>query len=240
MNELHLFAGAGGGILGGLLLGHRPMCAVELEKHNREILLQRQRDGLLPKFPIWDDIRTFDGKEWARKVDIVCGGFPCQDISACGKGAGIEGNKSSLWKEMARVIGEVRPRYCLMENSPLLIQRGLAVVLSDLATMGYDAAWGVIGAKTAGLLHKRERIWILADTEGFSGWDKSENIGDGTPWRCRKELGKSNENDWVDTATELCGMDDGVANRVDRLFSIGNGQVPAVAATAFQVLKYGT
>lgn len=81
MNELHLFAGAGGGILCGILLGHSCVCAVEIEPYCRKVLLQRQRDGILPKFPIWDDVRTFDGKPWRGKVDVVCGGFPCQDIS---------------------------------------------------------------------------------------------------------------------------------------------------------------
>jgi DNA (cytosine-5)-methyltransferase 1 len=80
MNELHLFAGAGGGILGGILLGHTTVCAVEIEPYPRKVLLQRQRDGILPKFPIWDDVCTFDGKPWRGSVDVICGGFPCQDI----------------------------------------------------------------------------------------------------------------------------------------------------------------
>ncbi|HOR08358.1 MAG TPA: DNA cytosine methyltransferase, partial [Candidatus Fermentibacter daniensis] len=139
MRELHLFAGAGGGILGGILLGHTCVCAVELEPYCRNVLLQRQRDGILPRFPIWDDVRTFDGKPWRGRVDVVCGGFPCQDISAAGKGAGITGERSGLWSEMARVIGEVRPRYAFVENSPMLTVRGLGTVLRDLAAMGYDA-----------------------------------------------------------------------------------------------------
>lgn len=163
MRELHLFAGAGGGILGGMLLGHTCVCAVELEPYCRDVLLQRQRDGILPRFPIWDDVRTFDGKPWRGLVDIVCGGFPCQDISAAGKGAGIDGSRSGLWSEMARIIGEVQPRYALVENSPMLTVRGLGVVLGDLAAMGYDARWGVVSAANAGAPHKRERIWILAD-----------------------------------------------------------------------------
>ena len=104
MNELHLFAGAGGGILGSKILGHRTVCAVEIEEYPRKVLLQRQRDGILPWFPIWDDICTFDGTPWRGIVDIVAGGFPCQDISSAGKGAGIEGKRSGLWGEMARVV----------------------------------------------------------------------------------------------------------------------------------------
>jgi len=165
LRTLHLFAGAGGGILGDLLLGHKPVCAVEIEEYPRKVLLQRQRDGVLPRFPIWDDVCTFDGKPWRGKVDVVAGGFPCQDISAAGKGKGIEGERSGLWVEMARAIREVRPRYAFVENSPLLVGRGLAVVLGDFAEMGFSATYGIIGAHHAGAPHKRDRIWILGKDE---------------------------------------------------------------------------
>ena len=104
MNELALFAGAGGGILAGHLLGWRTVCAVEIEDYPRRVLLQRQADGFLPRFPIWDDITTFDGKPWRGRVDVISGGFPCQDISAAGKGDGLDGERSGLWREMARVV----------------------------------------------------------------------------------------------------------------------------------------
>ncbi|WP_033990214.1 DNA cytosine methyltransferase, partial [Pseudomonas aeruginosa] len=125
MNELALFAGAGGGILGGHLLGWRTVCAVEFEPYAASVLAARQNDGLLPPFPIWDDVRTFDGRPWRGLVDVVSGGFPCQDISAAGNGAGINGERSGLWREMARIVGEVRPRFVFVENSPLLVRRGL-------------------------------------------------------------------------------------------------------------------
>lgn len=169
MNELHLFAGGGGGILGGMLLGHTCVCAVEIEPYCRRILLQRQRDGILPRFPIWDDVRTFDGRPWRGLVDVVCGGFPCQDISSAGKGAGIEGRSSGLWSEMARIIREVRPTYAFVENSPVLTSRGLHRVLGDLAEMGFNAKWGVLGAADAIWLsgtpcfdHERLRCFITA------------------------------------------------------------------------------
>jgi len=162
VNELHLFAGAGGGILGSQLLGHTCVCAVEWDAYARRVLLARQRDGVLPRFPIWDDVQTFDGTPWRGRVDVVCGGFPCQDISAAGKGAGIDGERSGMWRHMARVISEVRPRYVFVENSPILTSRGLGVVLGDLAAMGYYAEWCVLGASDAGAPHRRERIWILA------------------------------------------------------------------------------
>lgn len=161
MNELALFAGAGGGILGGKLLGWNTIGAVEIERYPRECLLQRQRDGVLPRFPIWDDVRTFDGKPWFGLVDIISGGFPCQDISCAGKGAGISGARSGLWREMFRIICEVRPRFAFMENSPMLLSRGIDRVLGDLAEAGYNAEWLVLGAGDIGAPHQRDRIWIL-------------------------------------------------------------------------------
>jgi DNA (cytosine-5)-methyltransferase 1 len=161
MNELALFAGAGGGILGGGGLGWRTVCAVERDAYASQILAQRQNDGILEPFPIWSDITTFNGKPWAGIVDVVSGGFPCQDISAAGKGAGIEGARSGMWKEMARIISEVRPSYAFVENSPMLTTRGLGVVLADLAKMGFDAEWGVLSAADVGAPHRRERIWIV-------------------------------------------------------------------------------
>lgn len=166
MRELALFAGAGGSVLAGCLLGWRTVCAVELDADCRAMLLARQRDGCLPRFPIWDDVCTFDGRPWAGHVDIISGGFPCQDISAAGRGAGIDGAKSGLWREMARIVGEVRPRHVFVENSPVLVGRGLARVLADLATLGFDARWGVVGAVAAGAPHRRERIWLVADAAG--------------------------------------------------------------------------
>ena len=166
MNELALFAGAGGGILGGQLLGWRTVCAVEWEAYPASVLCARQNDGFLPPFPIWDDVQTFDGKPWRGIVDVVSGGFPCQDISAAGKGAGIDGERSGMWGEMARIICEVRPRFVFVENSPMLTSRGLGRVLGDLASMGFDARWGVLGAADVGANHQRDRIWIVARWRG--------------------------------------------------------------------------
>jgi DNA (cytosine-5)-methyltransferase 1 len=162
MRELALFAGAGGGILGGHLLGWRTVCAVEHDAYAASVLIARQNDRSLAPFPIWDDVCTFDGRPWRGVVDVVSGGFPCQDISVAGKAAGITGKRSGLWREMARIVDEVRPGYVFVENSPLLVRRGLAVVLGDLAALGYDARWGVLGARDVGAPHKRDRIWIAA------------------------------------------------------------------------------
>lgn len=192
MNELHLFAGIGGGILGGILNGHTCVCAVENNRHCQKELLQRQRDGILPRFPIWDDITTFDGTEWRGNVDVVCGGFPCQDISAAGRGGGITGSRSGLWAEMARIVGEVQSAYVFVENSPKLTSRGLGVVLGDLAALGYDARWGVLGAHHAGAPHKRDRMWILAYRER-EGLERHAGNGEhgNQPGRDGKETGRS-------------------------------------------------
>ena len=180
LRELALFAGAGGGILGGKLLGWRTVCAVEWEPYPASVLCARQNDGFLPPFPIWDDVQTFDGHPWRGVVDVVSGGFPCQDISAAGKGAGIDGERSGMWREMARIIREVRPRYAFVENSPMLTSRGLGVVLADLASMGFDARWGVLGAADVGANHQRDRIWIVGTNMAHSrrklrkSWDTTE------------------------------------------------------------------
>jgi len=186
MNELALFAGAGGGILGGQLLGWRTVCAVECEPYAASVLAARQNDGLLAPFPIWDDVRTFDGKPWRGIVDVVAGGFPCQDISLAGTGKGLDGERSGLWGEMARIIDEVRPRFAFVENSPALTSRGLGRVLGDLAEMGFDAKWGVLGASAVGALHRRERIWIVAYANGVrklqpqgGKCNKRGRVGDG-------------------------------------------------------------
>ena len=179
LNELALFAGAGGGILGGHLLGWRTVCAVEWEPYPASVLCARQNDGLLPPFPIWDDVQTFDGKPWQGIVDVVSGGFPCQDISSAGKGAGIDGERSGMWREMARIIHEVQPRFAFVENSPMLTSRGLGVVLGDLASMGFDAQWGVLGAADVGANHQRDRIWIVARQRESLSYAEHDGIG----WR---------------------------------------------------------
>ena len=232
MNELALFAGAGGGILGGQLLGWRTVCAVEWEPYPASVLVARQNEGLLPHFPIWDDVQTFDGKSWRGIVDVISGGFPCQDISCAGKGAGIEGQKSGMWKEFARIISEVRPQYVFVENSPMLTARGLGTVLGDLASMGFNAEWGVLSAADVGANHKRDRIWLVA----HSNSTRCEGLRNSSK-RGAKEISVPSFQSWWETEPNVGRVADGVAARVDRLKAIGNGQVPLCAATAFKLLK---
>ncbi|MDC7221624.1 MAG: DNA cytosine methyltransferase [Spirochaetales bacterium] len=245
MNELHLFAGAGGGILGGELLGHRTVCAVEIEEYPRKVLLHRQRDGILPWFPIWDDITTFDGRPWKGRVDIVSGGFPCQDISAAGKGAGIEGERSGLWGEMARVVREVSPRFVFVENSPMLTSRGLHRVLGDLAEMGYYARWCVLGADDAGMWHTRKRMWILAYSAGARSESCKRIQSNVSLEKLYKRSAVTPPPPFPNKPNKPINgdfsyrNDPRLAEGMDRLKAIGNGQVPAVAALAFVILSEG-
>ena len=242
MNELALFAGAGGGILGGHLLGWRTVCAVEWDAYAASILVARQNDKTLEPFPIWDDVQTFDGRPWRGIVDVVSGGFPCQDISSAGKGAGIEGERSGLWKQMLRISEEVRPKYIFIENSPLLRTRGLVTVLQDLAKIRYDAEWTVMGASDIGANHKRKRMWILARDVAYSEQVRSC----GTPYKSVLESKGADKlcteqprdyrSNWWKTEPSVGRVVDGLAARVDRLKAIGNGQVPRVAATAFAMM----
>jgi DNA (cytosine-5)-methyltransferase 1 len=239
MNELALFAGAGGGILGGKLLGWRTVCGVEIDPAARGVLIARQNDDSLPPFPIWDDIRTFDGREWRGVVDVVSGGFPCQDISIAGRGAGIEGERSGLWVEMARVIREVRPRFAFVENSPILTSRGLGVVLRDLADMGFDARWGVFSACSIGAPHTRERLFIVADA-GRAGCAvlpgrSQARRGDGHGAALCRGIQERRRRGWWPEPL-LGRVVNGLAGRVDRVRAIGNGQVPGVAAMAWRAL----
>jgi DNA (cytosine-5)-methyltransferase 1 len=265
VNELALFAGAGGGILGGHLLGWRTVCAVEWEPYAACVLAARQNDGVLPSFPIWDDVQTFDGRPWRGIIDVVSGGFPCQDISSAGKGAGINGSKSGMWSHMARIIGEVRPRYVYVENSPMLVIRGLGTVLGDLAALGFDARWGVVSAADVDAPHKRDRIWILADSNNSRikrGERKSQTSikeAVANPGEIRLQCAQAN-GDMGGKRSTISSLDckwwnqepgqtpreiepdmgrvaHGLASRVDRLKAIGNGQVPTVAKIAWKILN---
>lgn len=247
MRELALFAGAGGGLLGSTLLGWRPVCAVELDSYCRSRLLDRQRDGCLPRFPIWDDVRTFDGRPWRGHVDVVSGGFPCQDISAAGQGRGITGARSGLVYEMLRIVDEVRPAFVLAENSPHLRTKGLAAIVARFIRMGYVGRVGVLGARDLGANHTRKRMWIVAIDKGVAiGGDATGNATDSDGEALRQQSGRwsgaigegstvAGITDWW-SVPRYAGVDDGVANRLDRVKATGNGQVPGVAALAWSLL----
>ena len=171
MNVLDLFSGIGGFSLGLERAGMRTVAFCEIEPFCRAVLAKHW-----PGVPCYDDVRTLTADRLAADgigaVDVICGGFPCQDISVAGKGAGLAGERSGLWVEFARVIGEVRPRYVIVENVAALLGRGHGEVLGDLAALGYDAEWHCIPAAAVGAPHRRDRVWIIgadADCGGCQG-----------------------------------------------------------------------
>lgn len=162
MNELAIFAGAGGGILGGKLLGWRTVCAVEINEYCRRVLMQRQDDVILEPFPIWDDVRSFDGRPWRGIVDVVSGGFPCQRFSSAASG---RNNADDLWPEMRRIVSDVAPRNVFAEN---VSEKAIIEAANDCSKMGYKTRMVAVSAKDLGADHIRERFWLraYADDQG--------------------------------------------------------------------------
>lgn len=248
-------------MLGAILEGWRTVCAVERNPYCQAILLARQADCVLEPFPIWEDIRDFDGTDWRGKIDIITSGFPCQPFSHAGKRKGSADERNG-WPDTRRVLCEVQPEYALLENVPGLLTSGyFGTVLGDLAESGFDARWKVISAAELGAPHKRDRLWILAypnecrrsseygkqqtswasefntsrkrelaNTKSkrwqwdWLTWPRREGFENGSWWKIEPGMGR---------------MVDGLDYRMDRLKTIGNGQVPAVAATAWRILSKG-
>lgn len=159
MNVLDLFSGIGGFSLGLERAGMRTIAFCEVERYCRAVLAKRW-----PGVPIYGDIRELHLSRGF--ADVICGGFPCQDISTAGDGAGLSGSRSGLWSEYERLIEEVRPRWAVIENVSALRSRGLEQILRELASIGYDAEWYCVPACAVGALHRRDRIWIIAYPNG--------------------------------------------------------------------------
>ena len=161
LKVLDLFSGIGGFSLGlERTGGFETVAFCEIEDFPRRVLAKHW-----PSVPCYRDVRELTAERLAADgiaVDVICGGFPCQDISTAGKGAGLAGERSGLWSEIARLVGELRPRYVIVENVSALLGRGLGTVLGDLAEIGYDAEWHCIPASHVGAPHRRDRIWIVA------------------------------------------------------------------------------
>jgi len=267
MNELSLFSGAGGGLLGTKLLGWRSVGYVENNTYCQKILAQRIEDGFLDEAPIFGDIRQFIKSGAVKKyqgfVEVVTAGFPCQPFSVAGKKKGKD-DERNLWPETLAVIRAVRPRYALLENVPGLLNSGyFPEILGSLAESGFDARWTVLGADDVGAPHRRKRLWILADSnspreqqptrdnEESRGWsgDSGEDVAD-SMCGAREQYGydggvggeselgadgKSRFGPWP-TEPDVGRVAHGLAHRMDRLRAIGNGQVPRVVATAWEIL----
>jgi DNA (cytosine-5)-methyltransferase 1 len=223
LRVLDLFSGIGGFSLGLERAGMRTIAFCEIDPFCRRVLAKHW-----PDVPIYDDVRTLSATRLAADgigVDVICGGFPCQDISTAGSGAGLAGERSGLWREYARLVGEVRPAYVIVENVSALLGRGLGDVLGDLASIGYDAEWDCIPAAAVGAPHPRDRIWIvahphqercfeargLAAPPAVSAWSRTTR-------------------GWAHWSTEpgVGRVADGVPRWMDRVGALGNAVVPQI------------
>jgi DNA (cytosine-5)-methyltransferase 1 len=160
VNGLDLFSGIGGISLA-LEPWVRTVAYCEQNRHAQSVLLSRMREGLLDRAPIWDDVRTLRG-DMLPRIDIIFGGFPCQDISVAGRGAGLSGERSGLFFEIVRLIDECQPAFVFLENVPAIKTRGLNTVASTLADRGFNLAWTVLSAAEVGAPHLRKRWFCLA------------------------------------------------------------------------------
>ncbi len=243
LTHIDLFSGIGGFSLAAESCGFKTILFSEIDEFCQKVLKKHW-----PKVPIIPDIRDVDGAKW-RGTTLLTGGFPCQDISvAKQKGLGINGAKSGLWKEMFRVISEIRPKYILVENVSNLLNRGIERVLGDLASIKYDAEWHCIPASHFGAPHIRDRVWLVAYPNGKPGinwgllawnskkinvWDKdAEKWGKnrGLPYVGTKVISRLvNEQPERYCNPEFLRISDGIPDGLDRLGSLGNAIVPQVA-----------
>lgn len=225
MKVLDLFSGIGGFSLGLERAGMQTVAFCEIDPFCRKVLAKHW-----PEVPIYEDVTTLDGREFAG-VDVICGGFPCQDISYAGLGRGLAGERSGLWFEMSRIIREVRPRFAILENVSALIARGLPDILGDLAEMGLDAEWCCIPASAVGAPHHRDRIWIVAYPSGL-GWSAIERI---TKWLWKGrplawESIRATDEQRLAAICNFCGEANGLPNKLDkdRIRALGNAVVPQI------------
>ena len=230
MRVLDLFSGIGGFSLGLERAGMQTVAFCEIDPYCRAVLRKHW-----PHVPCYEDIRELTADRLAAdgiKCNVICGGFPCQDISFAGAGAGIGGERSGLWREYARLIGEIRPRFVIVENVAALLGRGMGRILGDLAGIGYDAEWSVVSACSVGAPHVRRRVFIVAYPNSQHGqtrlWDSFAREGralqesDGSPrpracWKARLE-----------NPSELYRGADGLPHGLDRNKAIGNAIVPQI------------
>ena len=169
MKVLDLFSGIGGFSLALERVGFQTAMFCEIDPFCQSILRKHW-----PHVPICDDIKSLKiVPKVASKIDLICGGFPCQDISLAGEKIGIRGERSGLWKEFKKIIKKVRPSYAIIENVAALRTNGLITVLQDLWSIGYDAEWEIISAAQVGAPHRRDRIWIVAYPCGERRSEKS-------------------------------------------------------------------
>ena len=244
LRELSLFSGAGGGLLGTThLLGWHCVGYVEWDDYCQRVLKARIKDGYLHNAPIFGDIRAFIDEGYAESyqgmVDVITAGFPCQPFSVEGKRLEGKDNRN-MWPETIEVIRHVTPDHVLLENVRG-ISKYLPVVVRDLRRAGYIVEDPeVVSAASAGALHIRERIWIYSHADR-NGWERIGNKQSSPAWTWAQTWPEfeglvQDVLQFSVPASKGSGIHDGVAHRVDRLKALGNGQVPAVVATAWQLL----
>lgn len=182
-----------------------------------------------PEVPKYGDIAKLDGSELER-VDLICGGFPCQDLSLAGFGEGLDGSRSGLWREYFRLVGEIRPRFVLVENVSALLVRGMGKVIGDLASLSYDAEWDCLPAGYFGAPHFRERIFLLAYSDTING---ETRMGPKQERKSTVFAGRDCESFpvWLQAADCFIGVDDGIPPAVCKAegMAYGNAVVPQVA-----------
>jgi DNA (cytosine-5)-methyltransferase 1 len=225
-----LFAGIGGFDLGFERCGMRTVWQVEQNDFCRAVLARH-----FPEAQRFVDVCEV-GAHNLPPVDLICGGFPCQDISLAGRGAGIDGARSGLWSEFARIIGELGPRYAVVENVPAIRSRGLDRVLRDLAALGYDAEWDCIPASAVGAAHRRDRLWLVAYPARDAGSRSASTTGserERVRSRCAQSRASASgpcaESLGTWPEPDVGRVADGVPARVDRLSALGNALVPQIA-----------
>lgn len=211
-----LFSGIGGIDLGLDRAGWTCRWQCEINEYCRRVLRKHW-----PNVPKYCDIRTLSGAD-LEPVDLLCGGFPCQDISDAGKRAGITGARSGLWREMVRAVRVVRPKYVLVENVAALLDRGMGRVLGDMADGGYDAEWDSLSACQFGAPHPRDRVFIVAYSAGERGMQCR---------RLEQPKGRDSQRDvcFWSCESEPVRVADGIPNRMERKHALGNAVVPQVA-----------
>ncbi len=231
MKILDLFSGIGGFSLGLERAGMQTIAFCEVDPVCRQVLKKHW-----PNVPIFEDVKRLTAKDMYDTVDVIVGGFPCQDISLAGKGAGLAGERSGLWYEYHRLIKEIRPRYVIIENVAALRSRGLDAVLWSLAEIGYDAEWHCIPASAVGAPHRRDRIWIVAypDNDG-------ESVSKINAKASRLQIALTNGG-WRrwDGKPEDVRMDDGIPNGMDRVRALGNAVVPQIPEIIGRVINDST
>ena len=231
LRVLDLFAGIGGFSLGlERAGGFQTVAFCEFDPYCRQVLARHW-----PGVPIFHDVRELDGERFRGAIDVVCGGFPCQDLSVAGRQAGIDAERSGLWSHLARIIGEVAPRYAVVENVPALLSgdrgRWFGRVLGDLAEVGYDAEWHCIPASHVGAHHRSDRVWIIAYPN--RGRLKGRPKCDSEQWEGKHPQSRHDPfgcgvDGWWDAEPDVGRVADGVPMRVDRLRALGNAVVPQV------------